>query len=415
MFRRFVTQPNNQNNNPNVPNSDPSVPINREKANELFRLNPVELAGLLELAWDLREWELDPMNPEKSQHPLGHPNRRSDISGLPRYFLDNLFGGAVDKENRFVFATNRERFCTSDTPNEGIIAQNPNCSNRWDHLIYAYLIENTRIYEIFRRVIYEYRHSEKLGVPLASSQHWLRNTEELFFRDAAPFTIYSVTSYVRPDSGASRRNAYYRMFGMDLNHGIGDGKPYPYIKPDTANREFVSTWENFLQEVWIGIVNSRNTIGVDPTDDAAIANLARRLHDMLRTRRTNGNLSREEFWFVSMMSWFHLSVEFDSPIVVSLRAEGSRDEERLKKIAERVKLPAHAKSYYFFRLCDPMSRILTQIETGIYNDEMAVPALYSQGSPVEADMRRIITFWSFATGRNMKAKAVPVTTATVVR
>ena len=62
-----------------------------------------------------------------------------------------------------------------------------------------------------------------------------------------------------------------------------------------------------------------------------------------------------------------------------------------------------------------MSRILTQIETGTYNEEMAVPALYSRDSPVEADMRRLVTYWSFATGRNMKAKAVPVTTATVVR
>ena len=46
---------------------------------------------------------------------------------------------------------------------------------------YAYLIENTRIYEIFRRVIFEYRYGEKLGVPLESAQHWLRNTEETIF------------------------------------------------------------------------------------------------------------------------------------------------------------------------------------------------------------------------------------------
>ena len=394
MFRRFVTKPGSQ-------LDDPDTPIDRQKADALFRLNPAELAALLELAWEFRIWE--------ENIELGRPNRRSDISQLPEYLLNALYGGARDDADNSVVQTNRDRFRPqlSDTLGIGTV--------RWDHLIYAYLIENTRIYEIFRRVLYEYRHGEKLGVPLASSQHWLRNTEELFFRDAAPFTIYSVVSYVRPDQGASRRNAYYRMFGMDLNHGMDDGKSYPYVKPDTANREFVSTWEDFLQEVWIGIVNFENTIGVNPTDDAAIANLARRLHDMLTTRRTFGNLSREEFWYVSMMSWFHLTVEFNSPIIVSLRSEGSRDEERLKKVAERVKLPAHAKSYYFFRLADPMSRILTQIETGTYNVETAVPALYSKGSPVEPDMRRLITFWSFATGRNMKAKAVPVTTATVVR
>lgn len=377
MFRRFVSA------NPQNPNNS-SIFIDPQKAEGVFRLHPSELAALLELAWEFRVW-FDNL-------PLGHPLRRSDISELPNYLL-----------NSFPFANvNRQKFTfpISDILRLGTVL--------WDHLIYAYLIENTRIYDIFRKVIHEYRHGERLGVPLASSQHWLRNTEELFFRDLAPFTIYSVTSYVRPDLGASRRNAYYRMFGMDLNHGMDDNKPYPYEKPDTANREFVSTFEEFLREVWVAISNASNNSGTNPKDDAAIANLARRLHDMLRTRRTYGNLSKEEFWFVSMMSWFHLSVEFDSPIVVSLRAEGASEEERLKKIAERVKLPAHGKSYYFFRLADLMSRLLIQIEFGTYNSPAAVPALYTAGSPVEADMREIITYWSQATDRNMYERKIPL-------
>jgi hypothetical protein len=384
MFRRFVSA--------NSQNQD-SIFIDPQKAEGLFRLHPSELAALLELAWEFREWF--------ESLSLGHPFRRSDIPQLPSYLL-NLFPFAEDNRDLF---TNRliDGVCHS-----GIAL--------WDHLIYSYLIENTRIYDIFRQVIHEYRHGERLGVPFASSQHWLRNAEELFFRDAAPFSIYSVSSYIRPDLGASRRNAYYRMFGMDLNHGMSDNKPYPYEKPETANREFVSTFEEFLREVWVAISNVTNSSGANPKDDAAIANLARRLHDMLRTRRTNGNLSQEEFWFVSMMSWFHLSVEFDSPIVVSLRAEGSSEEERLKKIAERVKLPAHGKSYYFFRLADPLSRLLTQIEIGTYNNPATVPVLYTPRTPpatppnqVEADMRLIITYWSFATDRNMKEKTRSVT------
>lgn len=384
MFRRIVRIPPP----PNPPN--PETPIAPQKAEQLFRLHPSELAALLEMAWEFRVWE----NDSAGNPPLGHPNRRSDIPQLPDYLLEVLFGNEF---NDF-FDVNKGCFLPG---NKGLF--------RWDHLIYAYLIENTRIHDIFRKVIHEYRHGERLGVPLASSQHWLRNTEELFFRDAAPFSIYSVTSYICPDQGASRRNAYYRMFGMDLNHGMSDNKPYPYEKPETANREFVSTFEEFLREVWVAISNANNTSGTNPKDDAAIANLARRLHDMLRTRRTNGNLSQEEFWFVSMMSWFHLSVEFNSPIVVSLRAEGASEEERLKKIAERVGLGAHAKSYYFFRIADPLSRLLTQIEIGTYNDPPTVPALYTPGSPVEADMRLIITYWSFATDRNMKEKPRSVT------
>jgi hypothetical protein len=348
-----------------------------QKADLLFRLHPSKLAALLEMGWEFRRSDND---------PLGHPNRRSDIPQLPDYLLE-ILGADV---NNF-YQPNKKKFSPI---------------NGWDHLIYAYLIENTCIYDIFRRVIYEYRHGERLGVPLASTQHWLRNTEELFFRDSAPFSIYSASSYIRPDQGASRRNAYYRMFGMDLNHGTSDNKPYPYEKPDVANREFVSTFEEFLKEVWVAIANSSNKSGMKQTDDATISLLARRLHDMLRTRRINGNLSQEEFWFVSMMSWFHLSLEFDSPIVVSLRAEGSNEEERLKKIANQVKVPVHAKAYNFFRLADPLSTLLTQIELGTYNDPSTVSALYDAETPnpVEKDMRLIINYWSLATDRNMKEK-----------
>ncbi|MBE9136960.1 hypothetical protein IQ254_07050 [Nodosilinea sp. LEGE 07088] len=377
----------------------PGTEVDRNKAEQLFRLHPTELAALLELAWEFRDWETDPSgNPV---HPLGHPKRRSDIPPLPEYLLNTLFASAPTNEFGNFVNTNRNQF----RPGPAAAANRPIGGKVfWDHLIYAYLIENTRIYEIFQRVLYEYRHGERLGVPLASSQHWLRNTEELFYRDPPPFSILSVVSYVRPDLRASRRNVYYRMFGMDLNHGVDDKPIYPYEKAETANREFQKTFEEFLREVWIAISNANNSSGTSPRDDAAIANLARRLYDMLRTRRQNGNLSREEFFFVSIMSWFHLSVQFDSPIVVSLRAEGSSEEERLKKIAERVKLPLHAKSYYFFGLADRMSWLLTQIELGTYNDPLAVPALYTPGLPAEGVMRLIITYWSEATERNMKER-----------
>jgi hypothetical protein len=379
MFRRFVSAESQ--------NQD-SIFIDRQKAENLFRMHPSELFALLELAWEFRQWF--------ENLPLGHPLRRSDISELPRDLLDNFEFSSI----------NRRKFKDQTLVDKVLY---PGITS-WDHLIYAYLIENTCIYDIFRQVIYEYRHGERLGVPLASSQHWLRNTEELFFRDSAPFSIYSVSSYIRPDQGASRRNAYYRMFGMDLNHGTSDNKPYPYVKPDNANREFVSTFEEFLKEVWVGIANAGNSSGYKPTDDATISLLARRLNNMLITRRINGNLSQEEFWFVSMMSWFHLSLEFDSSIVISMRAEGSNEEERLKKIANQVTLPVHAKSYYFFRLADPLSALLTQIEAGTYNNLDTVPVLYKDvipgtaNNPVEKQMRLIINYWSLATDRNMKEK-----------
>jgi hypothetical protein len=196
------------------------------------------------------------------------------------------------------------------------------------------------------------------------------------------------------------------MFAMDLNHPAPDGSPVPYRKAEASNVEFVTVLEEFMREVWVGIANVNNSAGANPTDDAAVAELARRLHDMLRARRQHGNLSREEFAFVSTMAWFHLTLEFNSPVVVDLRAEAASPEQRLFKISERVGLPAHAKSRNFFELAEPLSRMLIQIEQGTYNEPAAVPALYGPG-PGD-DMRKIIMHWSESTGHNLKARRVDV-------
>jgi len=364
-------------------------------ASLLFTRHPLDIAAYMEAYWNLRKPQPPPPPPPAPPlltPPLGDPDHRSDenaisLSRLPLLPQEILFGfgGAGRPPIRGGFL-------------------------RWDHLIYAYMIENTRLYEIFRRVLHEYRHGEKLGTPKdAATQNWLRITEELFYSDTIPFMITNVSSHIRADLRANRRNAYQRMFGMDLNHGGDDGKPYSYIKAEAANSEFVTTFEEFLREVWVGITYVSATSSSNPTDDSKIAVLAEKLHDMLKTRRQGGNLSREEFAFVSMMAWFHLSIELaDSPIVSSLRAEAVGVENVLFKIAERVGLPAHGLSKSFFEIADPMSRLLIDIELGTYNQPAAVQALYDSsipGSP-EPDLRTIITHWTAITGRDVKARKV---------
>ena len=171
----------------------------------------------------------------------------------------------------------------------------------------------------------------------------------------------------------------------------------------------MSTFEEFLREVWIGMENVNNTSGGNPKDDAKIADLAERLHDMLRTRRETGNLSREEFVFVSWMSFLHLTVDSDLPIIQDLRAQATSPEERLFKIAQRVGLPAHGLSKNYFDIADSISRILIAIETGIFNypsrGARPLHAHPAGGDPEEA-MRTIIRHWSIITGREMKARRV---------
>jgi hypothetical protein len=288
----------------------------------------------------------------------------------------------------------------------------------WDHLIYAYMVENTRAYEIFRRVLEEYLFGERLGTPTDETHRWLRATEQLFYSHGEPYRINTLTSTIRSDQRATRMNAYQRMFGMDLNHGTDDNRPYPYPRATAANTEFVATWEEFLREVWRGIENFSNSSGAKPTDDATIANLARTLNDMLSVRRLDGNLTRDELQHVSTMSWFHLSLSFDSPVVSDLEAQGNSAEERLLKVGQRVGLPAHSRSGAYFRLADNMSPILRATEAAQFNTLDGAQALYSPPPapppppqlPIIRDvMTDIIRDWSLASGRDMKARRVSVT------
>jgi hypothetical protein len=342
-------------------------PVNPIAAGNLLRMHPVEIADLLEEVWNNRV--------SIPGATLGTPEKRSNVAGYRGRIL----------------------------PGQKITVTLP---LEWDHLIYAYMIENTRVFEIFRRVLHEMLHGEKLGTPASDdAASWLRTTEELFYNDSAPYRITNITSQIRADLRATRRNAYQRMFGMDLNHGADDGKPYPYVRAEAANTDFVSTLEELLREVWVGMTLVNASSSPNSTDTSKMFELVQKLFNMLRSRRQNGNLAREEFAAVFAMSWFHLTLEFDSPIVLSLKADATGTEQRLFKIAERVGLPAHGLSKNFFDVAEPLSRILIQIERGDYSTVGSVAAFFTPGGP-EADMRTIITHWTAITGRDVKARKV---------
>jgi len=274
---------------------------------------------------------------------------------------------------------------------------------QWHHIVYAYMLENTRIVEIFRRVLYEWVHGERLPTPTQATQRWIHVTEQVFFQLAPWFSVRAVTSTLRPDGSGVRRNAYYRLLGMDLNHGLDDGRPYPYAKADAANRDFAMVFEALLAEVWRGYANRNTTVAENLTDNTAILNLIRRLREMLQSRRTGGALSREEFDAVAMLSWFHLTVEFDTQVVIDLNARSEGIADRVKKIGERVGLSAHARSDAYLQLAVPMSNVLLAIE----NDTIPnAQDLYADGAFYQQDMLDIITHWSIATGRNLKDPAL---------
>ncbi len=282
----------------------------------------------------------------------------------------------------------------------------------WRHLMYAYLIENTRAYEILAKVVQGSLTDEPFGALSDTSFRWLRLTEDLFFRDGVSSLITSITSTLRPDIRATRRNAYQRLFGIDLNHGAPDGGAYPYTRATAANGDFVRALQELLREAWRGFINARNTSGPRTTDDANIRELLIKLRTMLTERRLSGgdgrvNLAREEFVAVATLEWFDLTLQTSSAIVLDLKANADQPEDRLRKLGERVQLPAHGRSRSFFQLADKLPVLLREIEEGDWDEPRDVADIYNPATPVGRRTTDIVNHWSIATGVDLKS--VPVT------
>lgn len=330
----------------------------------LENYEPWRVTALLQHLWAIRYHDDNIPDTE-----VGHPDRRSDLKPL------STVGGTAH-DRRF----------------------------RWNHLIYAYMIENTRVWEIMRRVVFEYLHGEKLGTPLREAQPWLQATEQFLYNDPLPIGPLSVVSHIRPFEPTTRASLYSRVFDMQLNHGGDDGKPFPVVKADASNVTFVATFEELLREVWVAMSYIKASSSADLTDPSKIFTLIQKLHDMLRSRRQNGNLGPEEFRFVAQADWLRETLSYDSPIVRSMRADATGIEQRLFKIAERVGLPAHGLSRSFFEIAEPISTLLIAIEANKFTSVASVAVLYNPNPApniFEEAMRTILTHW--ATIRGIKA------------
>jgi hypothetical protein len=290
------------------------------------------------------------------------------------------------------------------------------------HMMFAYLVENTRILQIFERLIDRYLLDENFGIagdPLAFN--WLLNSEKLFFKNEAPTTL--ITSQIRPSTDAARRNAYWRMFGMDLAFGdinnTSNGS-FKYSRAKTANQQFVILFERYLSEVWQGYTNARNSSGPNTTDINIIVDLAVQLRELLIARRgdvgansyANLNLSREEFASVLVNSWFMFIITDDTPLVQFLNCQSSTIGERLIKIGAKVGIPAHSKCQSLFEMAGPAANILSLIEIGgvLDVDGTVQDILTSLNPPFTAtinsnymtDLLSVINNWERATGHRIK-------------
>jgi hypothetical protein len=377
-----------------------------DNINSLFSYHPLQLSALLETVWLNRyDAATTPISAPFQSWPI-----QLSFPILNAPFISGYSGGVpiAPLPSPFTAPLAQPGLGYKGTAPLSMPTAGPTRPTNWDHLIYAYVIENTRIFEVFRRLLNKYAHSGELETPSPAGQLFWRNLEYLIYGDATPSMVWTTSSHSRRDEQAERCLLYYWMFGIDLSHAPQIAGEHPYDKPAASNRDFIPTFEAFGREVWRGIVNAKNTSGANDTDPRVIANLAERIYDMMQSQRQAGDKTRQELRAVALMSFLHLAVLYDSPVVQDLRAEASSPEIRLQKMAERVGMSAHPKSKALFDLANPFSKLMQSIETGKYNDSANTPLLYAElpPTPISRNAENVIDQYTLATGHDLKAFAV---------
>lgn len=385
------------------------------KANAVLAVHPLQMSRWLEEVWsaggiaDPANWGsllLDGTSNLPIPVPLGDVSKTK----LPAALLDDLRSGV---DPNATDPTPAQPY--SGNPGIGLAPLPP----IWDHLLYAYLVESTGVFEILGDVVRRYVVGETLPTPSVDTAVWVRSTEELFFRDPPLFSAGGLlTSQLRPDAAVNRRNAYWRMFGLDLPHAHGrtNGQPWKRDVGSTLNSRFLELWNELLRQVWLGYENDSNSSGAKATDTTYIGYLCQTLSEMMQLRRRGGLLSREEFAYVTMLSWFHLTVDHDTALVTDLSANagaGGNPADRLAAIGARVGTAPSRQARELFELADLVSPLMWAIELGIFNDPSAAEMLFKHtnlvlpATPIVAEtMTRIIDLWQSATGERVKDLAV---------
>ncbi len=294
------------------------------------------------------------------------------------------------------------------------------------HLMYAYLLENTRILQIFERLLDKNVFDEELGIaPQQRVFQWMVNAEKLFFKDESSRS-HNIRSLIRPSYDANRRNAYHRMFGMDLAFGDINstaGENLPYRKARSVNQQFIPLFEKYLSEIWQGYINARNISGANTSDVNNLVELATQIRELLSARRggrpggapavySSRNLSFEEYSSVIMLTWFTNVISSNTAVVQFLNCQSSTIGERLLKIGAKVGVPAHTKCQSLFEMAGPAANILTLLEAGGYLDNNAAMqtmlSSLNPGNPISIDSDNMNNFltvinnWEKATGHKIK-------------
>ena len=225
--------------------------------------------------------------------------RRADGTAVPAA-QPNVIGDALDTPPAAeplirpgVSGINRRQAPAAGLQPRPAEACSPASCRCWHHLIYAYLLENTGVFEIFAEVVRradarrDARDPGPAGRPVAASDRGavLPRSAAVLGRLASPASCVPTTRVVR-------RNAYWRMFGMDLSHPIPPrwGRPLGHAAVEAGRRQ--RRQHDVPREV-VGAAapglarlrEPQELVGANATDDAYLLLLCDALRDMLNMRR----------------------------------------------------------------------------------------------------------------------------------
>jgi hypothetical protein len=282
------------------------------------------------------------------------------------------------------------------------------------HIMYAYMIENTKIFQIFQKIITLYLTGEDLTIPYNNKEletkPWIENSHKLFFSKAE--TSAWSRSQLIDSFEAQRRGAYYSLFGLDLNHGLGENNtaPFPYVRPRAFNANFIEEFESFLKLCWQMIINYNNTSNINTTDLIALQEQVDSLRKMLLSRRTTEenldnysylNHSRTEYDAVVMADWFMHAISYNSPIVIEMGAEAVSAAERLNILGRKVGISPSSKTTNFLELAPLMATLLRIIELDEV-DSVYLACIANPTTKEYALINSIIYNYQLSTGRDIK-------------
>ena len=219
------------------------------------------------------------------------------------------------------------------------------------------MIENTRVYEIFRRVLEEYalRRAARRA-RRDEGQRWLRTTEAAVLPRQSALPDLHARELDPP--GHPRRAAQRRTSGCSAS--TSTTAPTTTARTRTRARRPPTPSSRRRSRSCCARCGgrsrtSRNQVGPNQTDVTTIANLARALFDMLRVRRQEQRREPRARRAVPRLD--DGLVPPDAELQHADRPATSRPTrrppaERLQKIGERVGLPAHSRADSYFRLAD---------------------------------------------------------------